>query len=49
MNCSGWSFRVSLHLDGDVGWVILVALSGLSSCLEHDGRQMMGIKQLKDA
>jgi hypothetical protein len=34
----GWC----LHLGGDVGWFILVALSGLPSGLEHGGCQMLG-------
>jgi hypothetical protein len=42
LDCFGWRFGVSLRLDGDVGWFILVTLSGLSSCLEHGGHQMLG-------
>jgi hypothetical protein len=39
----GRRFGVSLHLDGDVDWSVLVALSGLSSDLEHSGRQILGL------
>jgi hypothetical protein len=33
-----------LCLDGDVGSFIWVALSGSFSSLEHDGRQMLGLR-----
>jgi hypothetical protein len=35
---------VSLRLDGDVGWFILVVLLGLCSSLEHGGCQILGAK-----
>jgi hypothetical protein len=35
-------FVWSLRLGGDVGWFFSVASSGLSSGLEHSGRQMLG-------
>jgi hypothetical protein len=38
----GWNLGVDLHQDGDIGWFIAVALSGLFSGLEHGGRQMLG-------
>jgi hypothetical protein len=41
--CFGRWFEVSFHPDGDVGWLILVALRGLSSCLDHGGHQMLGL------
>jgi hypothetical protein len=34
-------FEVSLRLDGDVGWLILVALRGLSLSLTHGGSQVL--------
>jgi hypothetical protein len=34
----GRRFQVSLHLDGDADWFILVASRGLSSSSEHSGR-----------
>jgi hypothetical protein len=40
----GQMFGVSLRLNEDVGYPVLVALSGLSSGLEHDGHQMFEIK-----
>jgi hypothetical protein len=39
-NCFGQWFEVSLRPDGDVGWLVLVALLGLSSSLTHGGRKM---------
>jgi hypothetical protein len=33
-----WRFEWSLGLGGDVGWLILVASSGLPSSLDHGGR-----------
>jgi hypothetical protein len=38
----GQWFGVSLRPGGDVGWLILVASRGLSSELEHGGRQLLG-------
>jgi hypothetical protein len=35
-------FVWSLRLGGDVGWLILVASSGLASGLDHGGHQMLG-------
>jgi hypothetical protein len=34
-------FEVGLHPGGDVGWLILVALPGLSSGLTHGGHQIL--------
>jgi hypothetical protein len=42
MDCVRRSFGVSIRLDGDVGWFVLVALSVSSSCLDHGGCQMLG-------
>jgi hypothetical protein len=39
----GRRFGVSLRLDKDVGWSVLVALSGLSSGLEHGGHKILGL------
>jgi hypothetical protein len=39
----GWRFVVGLHLSGDAGEFITVALSGLFSDLEYDGCQMLGL------
>jgi hypothetical protein len=36
-------FVWSLRLGEDIGWFFLVASSGLSSGLEHGGRQMLGL------
>jgi hypothetical protein len=38
----GRGLGVDLRLDGDVGWFITVALSGLFSGIEHRGRQIFG-------
>jgi hypothetical protein len=37
----GQRFDWSIPLGRDVGWFFSVASSGLSSILEHDGRQML--------
>jgi hypothetical protein len=37
-----WILAMGLRLDANVGWFFSVASSGLSSGLEHDGRQMLG-------
>jgi hypothetical protein len=37
-----WILVVGLHLDADVDWFFSVASSGLSSGLEHSGRQILG-------
>jgi hypothetical protein len=39
--CFGRWFEVSLHPNGDIGWLVLVVLRGLSSSLNHSGRQML--------
>jgi hypothetical protein len=39
----GQRLGVDLHLGGDVGWFIAVALSGLFSGLKQGGRQMLGL------
>jgi hypothetical protein len=41
----GWRFGVNLRLGGGGGQFILVALSGLSSGLEHGGHQMLGLNR----
>jgi hypothetical protein len=38
----GWRLGVGIRLDGGIGRFIEVALSGLSSSLEHGGHQMLG-------
>jgi hypothetical protein len=40
--CFGQWFEVNLRPNGDVGWLILVALQGLSLSLNHGGHQMLG-------
>jgi hypothetical protein len=39
----GWRLGVGLRLDGGIGWFIEVALSELSSSLEHGGCQILGL------
>jgi hypothetical protein len=41
--CFGRWFEVGLHLGGDIGWLLLVVLRGLSSGLTHGGHQMLGL------
>jgi hypothetical protein len=41
--CFGWWFQVSFRPGGDIGWLVLVALQGLSSGLTHGGHQMLGL------
>jgi hypothetical protein len=46
---SGWvvgfwrRLGVDLRLGGDVGWFVVVALSGLFLSLEHGGCQILGL------
>jgi hypothetical protein len=39
----GWRLGVDIHLDGGVGWFIMVALSGSFLSLKYGGCQMLGI------
>jgi hypothetical protein len=37
-----WIVAVDLCLDANIGWFFSMASPGLSSALEHGGRQMFG-------
>jgi hypothetical protein len=39
----GWKLGVDLRGDGDVGWFIMMALSGLFLGIQHGGRQILGL------
>jgi hypothetical protein len=39
----GWKLGVDLRRDGDVGWFIMMALSGLFLGIQHGGRQILGL------
>jgi hypothetical protein len=39
----GWKLGVDLRRDGDVGWFIMMALSGLFLGIQYGGRQILGL------